>query len=101
MKTKYNGAEKRAVWVWCCDKPHGGYLFRGNPNVPRMPPYHLGNILTLVDCGHTLVTSETRKTLEMESGVLEWNLRMPFFEVKPKCVMIEIRPYYKRKEKAK
>lgn len=98
MKMK-DGTEKRSAWVWFSDKPHGGYLFRGNPNPPgTIPPYHVGGIENMV-CGEELVAAETRKVLEMEMGVTEWNHRMPYFAVKPKCVMIEIRPYYKRKKK--
>ena len=89
---------KYAVWVWYCDLPQGGYLFRGNPNPPsKTPPYHLNSVFGLVH-GEQIVWAETRKTLEAELGVDEWNMKFPQFRVKPKSVLIDIRPYYIRKK---
>ena len=103
MKMK-DTTEKRSMWVWFCEKTHGGYLFRGNPNITSgnarwidIPPYHIGGIDNIIN-GETLVCAETKKALEMEAGVMEWNLYFPQFSVKPKCVMIEVRPYYKRQK---
>lgn len=88
---------KRSLWVWYSDAPHGGYLFRGNPN-PGYPPYSMGDIDDLIN-GRRLVCAETRRALEMEVGVHEWNIRFPKHKVKPVSIMVEIRPYYKRKQK--
>lgn len=90
---------KRSIWVWYCDQTHGGFLFRGNPNPQEnTPPYHLGGICNLVN-GETIVYAGTLAALKMESGITEWNIRFPQFRVKPKSIMVEIRPYYKRKNK--
>ena len=90
--------DKRSIWTWYCDSPQGGFLFRGNPNPPdRTPPYHLGGIRNLIN-GEVLVCAETVAALKLEFGVDEWNLRFPQFRVKPKSVMIEIRPYYAKKK---
>lgn len=88
---------KRSIWVWHCDRPQGGFLFRGNPN-PKIPAYHLGNIENLI-WGEDLAFAETRRELELEFGVAEWNIHFPQFRVKPKSVMVEIRPYCIRKKK--
>lgn len=87
---------KRSIWVWYCESTHGGFLFRGNPN-PKIPAYHLGDVGNLI-CGEVLVCAETKSALELEFDVAEWNMRFPQFRVKPKSVMVEMRPYYIRKK---
>lgn len=87
---------KRSIWVWYCDRTHGGFLFRGNPN-PKTPTYHLGDVGNLI-CGEVLVFAETRRELELEFNVAEWNVRFPQYRVKPKSIMVEIRPYRIRKK---
>ena len=88
---------KRAIWVWHSDAPHGGMLFRGNPNPPeKTPPYHFGDIENLL-AGEELVCADTRRELEMESGVAEWNRRFKQFKVKPVCVIVEIHRHHKCK----
>ena len=87
---------KRSIWALYCDKPHGGYLFHGNPNPPdRVPQFHLGSVENLI-CGESLVCAKNRKTLEMDMRIIEWNSHFPMFRVKPKSIMLEIRPYYKK-----
>lgn len=81
---------KMSVWAWHCDAPHGGYLFHGNPN-PGLPPFHLGGIEDIL-CGRHLVREYTRKVLEMDVRILEWNKRFPHLRVRPKLVTIEMRP---------
>lgn len=88
--------DKMSIWAWHSDATHGGYLFHGNPN-PDTPPLHFGGIINIVH-GERLVSAETRKALEMDTGIIWWNEHFPQFRVKPKSVMLEIRPYYKRKE---
>jgi hypothetical protein len=66
---------KRSIWVWHCDRPHGGFLFCGNPN-PKIPAYHLGDVENLI-CGEVLVFAETRRELELEFDIAEWNVRFP------------------------
>lgn len=94
MKTKYNGAEKRSIWVWYCDKPHGGYLFRGNSN-PVALPFHFGGIGNLV-CGETLVCAKTRHALEMDFDISVWNHRFQDLTVEPRQITIEMHSYGKR-----
>ncbi len=89
--------QKQSIWVLYSDAPHGGYLFHGNPNL-ELPPYHLGGILNVL-YGEKLVWAYSRKMLEMEMGVMLWNERVPDFRVKPKSVMVEMRPYYRAKKK--
>lgn len=89
--------QKLSIWVLYSDAQHGGYLFYGNTN-QNIPPYHLGGIEQMM-YGEKLVWTYTRKTLEMDGGVLWWNERFSDKRVKPKCVMVEIRPFYKRAEK--
>lgn len=85
---------KRSLWAWYSDAPHGGYLFNGNPNL-GYPPFHMGGIENIIN-GECLVCANTRKALVMDFGVVEWNRRFPQFRVKPVSIMVEIRPYYKR-----
>lgn len=87
---------KRSIWVWHCDKPQGGFLFRGNPN-PKTPAYHLGDIEDLI-FGGVLVFADTRRALELEFDIAEWNVCFPQYRVKPRSVMVEIRPYRIRKK---
>ena len=87
---------KQSLWVWYSDAPHGGYLFQGNPN-REYPSFHLGRIDNIIN-GERLVCAGTKKVLEMDFRVAEWNHRFPQFKVKPVSVMVEIRPYYKRKQ---
>ena len=89
--------DKMSIWVLHSNAPHGGYLFHGNPN-QDIPPYHLGDIENIL-YGEKLVWAYTRKVLEMDTGILWWNERFPKHRVKPKSVMVEIRPYYKRAKK--
>jgi hypothetical protein len=49
-------------------------------------------------CGEVLVFAETRSALELEFDVAEWNMRFPQYRVKPKSVMIEMRPCCIRKK---
>lgn len=83
---------KMSVWVWYSDAPHGGYLFHGNPNL-GMPPFHLGNLENLI-CGERLVWEHTRRTLEMDMRIVEWNHhpRTMKWHVCPKLITIELRP---------
>lgn len=81
---------KRSVWAWYCDAPQGGYLFHGNPN-RGLPQFHLGDIGNIL-CGEHLVWEYTRKMLEMDTHVLEWNKWFPGHRVKPKLITLEIRP---------
>lgn len=86
---------KRSVWALYCDKPHGGYLFHAGTNPHNgVPHFHLGSVENLI-CGETLVCAENRKTIEMDMRIIEWNSRFPDFKVKPRSIMLEIRPYYK------
>lgn len=96
MKMK-DATQKLSIWVLYSDAPHGGYLFKGNPN-RGVPPYHLGGIENLL-CGEHLVWSYTRKVIENEAGIMWWNERFPQQRVKPKSIMVEMRPYYKRAKK--
>ena len=89
--------DKMSIWVWYSDAPYSGYLFHGNPN-HGVPPYHFGGIENLL-FGDRLVWAHTRKVLEMDAGIMWWNERFPKQRVKPKSVMVEIRPYYKRIKK--
>ena len=91
--------EKMSIWVWYSDAPHGGYLFEGNPN-RDMPPFHIGEILNLL-CGEKIVWEHTRKVLEMNMDIAWWNERFPFMRVKPKSIMVEMRPYYRPRKKGK
>ena len=89
--------EKMAIWVWHCDSTHGGFLFIGNPNM-GLPQFHLGGILNML-CGERIVWEPTRKALEMNADILFWNERFPDHKVKPKQIMVDMKPYYyKRKE---
>lgn len=92
-----NQVSKRSLWVWYSDAPHGGYLFEGNPN-RVCPPFHLGRIDNIIN-GERLVCANTRKALEMNFEVAVWDNKFPQFKIKPVSVMVEIRPYYKRKQK--
>ena len=88
--------DKLTIWVWHCNAPQGGFLYKGNPN-RGLPNYHLGGITNLI-CGEHLVWDYTRKALEMDVDILWWNERFPAYKVKPKQIMVEIRPYYYRKK---
>lgn len=82
--------QKMSVWAWHCDAPQCGYLFHGNPNC-EMPSYHFGSLENLI-CGEWLVWERTRKALEMDTRILEWNEWFPGYRVKPKLITIEMRP---------
>ena len=91
----------RTVWVYECQPER--WLFRGNPNTAvrkDVPPFHLGGLYELIN-GHELVYAETRKGLEMEIAVAEWNLFFPQFKVKPKCIMFTWKKHYNPKRAAK
>ena len=88
---------KMSIWVWYSDAPHGGFLFEGNPN-RGMPPFHIGGIENLL-CGELLVWERTRKALEMDTDILWWNERFQSIRVKPKSIMVEMRPYYRQKSR--
>ena len=89
--------DKISVWAWRTDAPHGGFLFHGNPNPPdKTPPYHLNGVLGFLN-GERLVWATTRKTLEMDIEVERWNLAFPQFRIKPVCIMVDIRKYYRHK----
>lgn len=90
---------KMSIWVWHCDAQPDSYLFKGNPNI-GIPPYHLGGVEHLL-CGEQLVWEYTKHTLEMDVDIIWWNKRFPKQRVKPKSIMVEIRPFYKRKPKEK
>ncbi len=92
--------QKQSIWVLCSDTPHCCYLFKGNPNsgVPGVPPYHLGGIENLL-LGEVLVWEHTRSVLEKYIDIQWWNERFPKQRVKPKSIMVEMRPYYKRAKK--
>ena len=81
---------KMSVWAWHCDAPQGGYLFYGNPN-RGLPSFHFGGIENILR-GEHLVWEYTRKTLEMDARILEWNEWFPSHRVKPKLITIEMRP---------
>lgn len=81
---------KMSVWAWHCDAPQGGYLFRGNPN-RGLPPFHFGSIENILG-GEHLLWEHTRKALEMDVRILEWNARFPEHRVKPRLITIEMRP---------
>ena len=81
---------KMSVWVWYSDAPHGGYLFQGNPN-PGMPPFHLGSLENLL-CGGRLVWQHTRRALEMDMRIMEWNHHPRTMLVRPKLITVELRP---------
>ena len=81
---------KMTVWVWHCDAPQGGYLFHGNPN-RELPSFHFGGIENIL-CGEHLIWEHTRKSLEMDSRILEWNERFPGHRVKPKLITIDMLP---------
>lgn len=82
--------DKISVWVWHSDAPHGGYLFHGNPN-PGIPQFHLGNLENLL-CGEWLVWERTRRALEMDMSIAEWNHHPRTMKVRPKLITIELRP---------
>lgn len=81
---------KMSVWAWHCDAPQGGYLFYGNPN-RGLPSFHFGGIENIM-CGERLVWEHTRKALEMDARILEWNEWFPGYRVKPKLVTVEMHP---------
>ena len=81
---------KMSVWAWHCDSPQGGYLFYSNPN-RGLPPFHFGGIENIM-CGEHLIWEYTRKVLEMDARILEWNECFPGYRVKPKLITIEMRP---------
>lgn len=83
-------SETMSVWVWHSDAPHGGYLFHGNPN-SGMPPFHFGSLENLL-CGEWLVWEHTRRALEMDIRVIEWNNHPRTMRVQPKLITIELRP---------
>ena len=90
---------RKSIWVWYSDAPQGGYLFRGNPNLD-CPPYHTGDVCHMI-FGYEIVCAETRKALEMEVGIAEWQLKFPKFKVKAKRIVVEIRPYGKNESGVK
>lgn len=83
--------DKMSVWAWHSDAPHGGYLFHGNPN-PGMPPFHIGGLENLI-CGEWLVWEHTRRALEMDMSIAEWNhhQRTMSMKMRPKLITIELR----------
>lgn len=81
---------KISIWVWYSDAPYGGYLFQGNPN-PGMPRYHIGRLENLL-CGELLVWERTRRILEMDMSIVEWNHHPRTMRVRPKLITIELRP---------
>ena len=78
---------KMSVFAWYCDKPHGGYLFHGNPN-RGLPSFHLGGIDNIL-CGEHLVWEYTRKELKMDLRIVEWNEWFPGHRVKPQEKEVE------------
>ena len=84
--------DKISVWSWHSDAPHGGYLFHGNPN-SGMPPFHLGRLENLL-YGERLVWEHTRRALEMDMSIVEWNHhpRTTNRKVSPRLITIELRP---------
>lgn len=81
---------KMSVWAWHCDAPQGGYLFHGNPN-RGIPSFHFGGIENIL-CGEHLIWEHTRKALEMDVRILEWNERFSGLRVKPKIITVEMLP---------
>lgn len=92
-------SDKMSIWAWYSDAPHGGYLFKGNPSC-GLPPFHFGGIENLI-YGEKLVWEHTRNVLEMNMDIVWWNERFPFMRVKPKSIMVEMRPYYRPRKKGK
>lgn len=81
---------KMSVWAWHCNAPQGGYLFYGNTH-RGLPPFHFGGIENIM-CGEHLVSEHTRKMLEKDAYILQWNAWFPGYRVKPKLITIEMRP---------
>ena len=80
---------KMTVWAWYCDAPQGGWLFHGNPN-RGLPPFHFGTIENVLH-GEHLIWEHTRKALEMDIRIVEWNERFQGHRVKPKLITLELR----------